>query len=103
MFDALVDSTPFTTTTTCPDLLNATVQLTTATFTGGQFSFINITLSASVSNFLPLQGQSISCGSILLRSLFEIREFTVNNESTTYKGINNIALFHAWICSDIDT
>ena len=86
-FDASADSTPFTTTTTRPDILNATVQLTTATFTGGQFSFINFTLSASVSDFLPLQGQNISCGSIVLKSSFRIREFTVNIEATSYEGI----------------
>ena len=90
-FDANTDSTPFTTTTTRPDVLNATVQLTSATFTGGQFSFINFTLSASVSNFLPLQGQSISCGNMVSRSLFGIREFTVNNGATSYRGMYNEA------------
>ena len=103
MFDGNVDSTPFNTITIRPDLLNATVQLTSANITGGQSSFINLTLSARMRNFLPLQGQNISCGNLLLRSFFRIREFTVNNESTSYKGINNMALFHAWICSDIDT
>ena len=87
MFDFNADSTPFTTTTTRPDLLNATVQLTTATFTGGQFSFINFTLSASVSDFLSLQGQNISCGSLALKSSFRIIEFTVNNGSTSYQGM----------------
>ena len=88
-FDANADSTPFTTTTTRPDILNATVQLTTAIFSGGQFSFINFTLSASVSNFLSLQGQSINCGNFLLRSLpFGVRSFTVLNEAPSYEGIN---------------
>ena len=87
-FDFNDDSTPFTTTTTRPDLLNATVQLTTATFTSVQSSFINFTLSASVSNFLSLQGQNISCGRIVLKSSFRIREFTVNIEATSYQGIN---------------
>ena len=85
MFDAVDDSTPFTTTTTRPDILNATVQLTTATITSGQFSYINFTLSASVSNFLSLQGQNISCGSLGLRSSFGIKEFTVNNEAAAYE------------------
>ena len=85
VFDFNTDSTPFTTTTTRPDLLNATVQLTTATITGAQSSFINFTLSASVSDFLPLQGQNISCGSIVLKSSFRIREITINNESS-YQG-----------------
>ena len=92
-FDANVDSTPFTTTTTRPDILNATVQLTTATFTGGQFSFINFTLSARVSNFLSLQGQNISCGNLVIRSSFGIREFTVNNESTSYEGIYTLRYY----------
>ena len=91
-FDAATDSTPFTTTTTRPDLLNATVQLTSVTITGGQFSFINFTLSASVSNFLPFQGQNISCGNIVSRSSFGIREFTVNNETTSYEGISSISI-----------
>ena len=86
-FDAVDDSTPFTTTTTRPDLLNATVKLTTASSTGGQSSFINFTLSASVSNFLSLQGQNISCGNIVSRSSFGIMEFTVNNYSTSYQGM----------------
>ena len=93
-FDSNADSTPFTTTTTRPDLLNATVQLTSETFTGGQFSFINFTLSASVSNFLPLQGQNISCGNRALRSiLFVIRAFTVNSESTSYRGMYICTLY----------
>ena len=86
-FDILTDSTPFITISTRSDILNATVQLTTATITDGQSSFINFTLSASVSNFLSLQGQNISCGNLALRSLFGIREFTVNNESASYEGI----------------
>ena len=87
-FDAVDDSTPFTTTTTRPDILNASVQLTSVTITGGRSSFLNFTLSASVNNFIPLQGQNISCGNLALRSLFRIREFTVNNEATaSYKGI----------------
>ena len=87
-FDANIDSTPFTTTTTRPDILNATVQL--ATHTGGEFSFINFTLSANVSNFLPLQGQNITCGNIGLvsrSSSFEIREFTLLNKSALFPGI----------------
>ena len=85
-FDVNDDSTPFTTTTTHPDILNATVQLTSASFTGSQSSFINFTLSTSVSNFLPLQGQNISCGSRVSKSSFRVREITINNESTSYQG-----------------
>ena len=98
-FDYNADSTPFTTTTTRPDLLNATVQLTSATFTGGQFSFINFTLSASVSNFLSLQGQNISCGNLALRSLFGIREFTVNNEATSYHGMYCMVYACMYVCT----
>ena len=90
LFDANTDTTPFTTTTTRPDLLNATVQLTSVNFTGGQFSFINFTLSASVSDFLPLEGQNISCGNlgaVSRSSSFGIRAFTVINESTSCQGI----------------
>ena len=86
-FDEVDDSTPFTTTTTRPDLLNAIIKLTKVTFTGGQFSFVNFTLSANVSNFLPLPGQNISCGNSVSRSSFGIREFTVNNEATSYQGM----------------
>ena len=87
-FDANADSAPFTTTTTRPDLLNATVQLTTANLSGGQFSFTNFTLSARVSNFLSLQGQNISCGNKIIISLpFIIENFTLYNESTSYQGM----------------
>ena len=94
VFDGNDDSTPFNTITIRPDLLNATVQLTSANITSGQSSFINFTLSASVSNFLPLQGQNISCGNLLLRSFFRIREFTVNNESTSYQGMLSYKCHH---------
>ena len=86
VFDFVIDSTPFTTTTN-PNLLNATVQLQSATFTNGRFSYINFTLSAALSDFLSLQGQNITCGIFLWRSsLFEITKFTVINESSSYPG-----------------
>ena len=100
-FDVNTDSTPFTTTTTHPDILNATIQLTTATLTGGQFSFINFTLSARVSDFLPLQGQNISCGTIPLRRFFRISEYTVNNEATSYQGMYMLYVFmyvYMYVC-----
>ena len=87
LFDANSDSTPFTGTTTRPDILNATVQLTSVTISGNQSSFINFTLSASVSNFASLQGQNISCGNLGpegTSSSFRIREFTLINESTLF-------------------
>jgi len=77
VFDANADSTPFTTTTS-PDLLNATVQLTSA---------------ASVNNFLSLQGQNINCGSFISRSSsFEIGKFTLTNESS-HPGIHDHLFF----------
>ena len=83
VFDLAVHSTPFTSTTTRPDLLNATVKLESATFSDGQFSFINFTLSAGLSDFLSLQGQNITCGSVRMKSTsFEITEFTLKNESS---------------------
>ena len=100
-FDVNTDSTPFTTTTTRPDILNATVQLTSATLTGGQFSFINFTLSASVSNFLSLQGQNISCGTKPLRRYFIIREYIVNNEAISYQGMYMLYVFmyvYMYVC-----
>ena len=87
VFHFVSDSTPFTTTTK-QNLLNATVQLQSATLTNGLFSFINFTLSAGLSNFLSLQGQNITCGSFVVRSSsFEITEFTVINESSLYSGM----------------
>ena len=84
VFDFAVDFTPFTTTTS-PNLLNATVQLQSATHTNGQFSYINFTLSASLNDLLSLQGQNITCGSFVMRSsTFEITSFTVINESSLY-------------------
>ena len=84
VFDFIIDSTPFSTTTS-PNLLNATVQLQSATLTNGQFSYINFTLSASVSDFLSLQRQNITCGIFSTRSSsFEITSFTVINESSLY-------------------
>ena len=91
VFDANENSTPFTGATTRPDLLNATVQLTSATITGSQSSFINFTLSTSVSNFFPVQGQNITCGNVLAKSSpFGIREFTIINESMLFQGILSV-------------
>ena len=86
VFDVVEDRTPFTTTTS-PNILNATVKLQSATSTNGLFSYINFTLSAGLSDFLSLQGQNITCGSFLMRSSsFKITEFTVINESSLYPG-----------------
>ena len=95
VFDFAVHSIPFTTTTS-PNLLNATVQLQSATFSDGQFSYINFTLSASLSDFLSLQRQNITCGSSLMRSSsFKIAEFSVINESSLYPdaGMSSSILF----------
>ena len=86
-FDYRPDETPlpymFTTTS---DLLNATVEITSVNESNGLFSFLNFTLSAKVTNFISLQGQNISCGTVNTRSLpFVIREFYIaakNNEGT---------------------
>jgi len=87
VFDALEHSTPFNITTS-PDLLNATVQLTSAINNNGQISFINFTLSASVDNYHSLQGRNITCGTLGMRSSsFKIGEFTLINESALYPGI----------------
>ena len=84
VFDFVIDLTPFTTTTN-PDLLNATVQLQSATLTNGLFSYINFTLSTILSDLLSLQRQNITCGIFVMRSSsFEITEFTVINESSSY-------------------
>ena len=84
VFDFITDSTPFTTTTSL-NLLNATVQLTSATLTNGLFSYINFTLSTSLSDLLSLQRQNITCGIFVMRSSsFEITEFTLINESSVY-------------------
>ena len=88
VFDAATHSTPFKTTTTRPDILTAAIQLTSTSFTGGQFHFINFTLSARVSHFLSLQGQNINCGNFLIKSSpFGIRSFTVLHGPPSYQGI----------------
>ena len=85
VFDFAVDPTPFTTTTN-PNLLNATVQLTSANFSDGLYSFINFTLFADLSNFISLQRRNITCGDIKLKSLpFAIKDVSIVNE-TTYRG-----------------
>ena len=61
------DVTPFTITTR-PDLFNATVRVTSVVEVNGYFSFDNFTLTARVSDFLPLQGQNLTCGTLLDRS-----------------------------------
>ena len=97
LFDANTNSTPLTGTTTRPDLLNATVQLTSVMISGNQSSFVNFTLSASVRNFVSLQGQNISCGNLAPEgrsSQFGIRAFTEINESTSYQGILNVRTYY---------
>ena len=70
------DATPFTIKTRS-DLFNATVRVTSVVEVNGYFSFNNFTLTARVSEFLPLQGQNITCGTLLDRS----EPFQVNNFS----------------------
>jgi len=79
------DSTPFITTTT-PNVINGTVELTTARQRNDSIFFMNFTLSASLANFLPLQGSNVSCGTIIVRSqIFQIKEFSIIHESYTGK------------------
>ena len=61
------DVTPFTIKTR-PDLFNATVGLTSVIEVNGYYLFDNFTLTARVSDFLPLQGQNLTCGTLLDRS-----------------------------------
>ena len=70
------DVTPFTIKTR-PDLFNATVQVTSVVEDNGYFFFDNFTLTARVSDFLPLQGQNLTCGTLLDRS----EHFRINNFS----------------------
>ena len=68
------DVAPFTIKTR-PDLFNATVQVTSVVEVNRYFSFDDFTLTARVSDFLPLQGQNLTCGTLLDRS----EPFRVNN------------------------
>ena len=46
-----------------------------------------------MSDFLPLQGQNISCGNQVIRSSFGIKYFTVNNEATSYEGMLYVCMY----------
>ena len=71
------DMTPFTIKTR-PDLFNATVQVTSVVEDNGYYSFDNFTLTSRVSDFLPLQGQNLTCGTLLDRSeRFRIGNFSL--------------------------
>ena len=70
------DKTPFNITTR-PDLFNATVGVTSVVEVNGYFSFDNFTLTARARDFLPLQRQNLTCGTLLDRS----EPFRVNNFS----------------------
>ena len=71
------DVTPFNITTR-PDLFNATVRVTSVVEVNGYFSFDNFSLTARVSDFLPLQGQNLTCGTLLDRSEpFRVNYFSI--------------------------
>ena len=71
------DTIPFTVKTR-PDLFNATVQVTSVVEVNGYYSFDKFTLTARVSDFLPLQGQNLTCGTLLDRSEpFRVNDFFI--------------------------
>ena len=72
------DVTPFTIKTRL-DLFNATIRVTSVVEVNGYFSFDNFTLTARVSDFLPIQGQNLTCGTRLNKSEpFRVDNFTVS-------------------------
>ena len=81
-FDITVEHNfPFITSTS-PDILNATVELTSASRHNNQFDFINYTLRARIDEFSSLIGRNITCGSLIKRSLsFQINNFNVVDAS----------------------
>ena len=69
-------------TSTSTDILNATIELTSARTHGNQNDFIKYTLTARIDEFLSLMGQNITCGSLVERSLsFQINNFSVVDTS----------------------
>ena len=89
-FDITTDTLPFTASTS-PAILNATVQLLSASRNGNQFNFTNFTLSVKIRELIPLQGRTISCGNLIDRSqLFEVNEFSIINETL---GMNTFIYF----------
>ena len=69
-------------TSTSPDILNVTIELTSASRHNNQFDFINYTLTARMDEFLTLMGQNITCGSLIERSpSFRIDNFSVVDAS----------------------
>ena len=69
-------------TSTSPDILNATIELISASRHNNQFDFINYTLTAKIDEFSSLMGRNITCGSIPERSLsFQIDNFSVVDAS----------------------
>ena len=69
-------------TSTSPDILNATIELISASRHNNQFDFINYTLTARMDEFLYLMGRNITCGSLTERSpSFQIDTFSVIDAS----------------------
>ena len=69
-------------TSTSPDILNATIELTTASRHNNQFDFINYTLTARINKFSSLMGRNVTCGSLIERSpSFRIDNFSIVDAS----------------------
>ncbi len=59
-------------------------QITSVIFNNAKFSYVNFTVSVDLMDLIIYQGQSISCGNILVRSnLIEIDNYTIQGEKTS--------------------
>ncbi len=59
-------------------------QITSVIFNNAKFSYVNFTVSVDLMDLIIHQGQSISCGNILVRSnLIEIGNYTIQGEKTS--------------------
>ena len=87
------DVTPFTNKTR-PDLFNATVRVTSVVEVNGYFSFDDFTLTARVRDFLPLQGQNLTCGTLLDRSVpFTVNDFSLGKCVYVFLDIITLNIF----------
>ena len=78
------DVTQFTIKTSL-DLFNATVRVTSVVKVNGYFSFDNFTLTGRVSDYLPLQGLTLTCGTPPDRSVpFRIGTFSINEDCSKF-------------------
>ena len=92
--------TPFNITTRS-DIFNATVRVTSVVEVNGYFSFDNFTLTARVSDFLSLQGQNLTCGTLLDRSEpFQVNNFSIGKcvlAEIILKLIHTLNVMCKWI------